>query len=376
MVKIKKVLKKIPFVIRFYSFIKRYNFLNKTQKIFSYEEPIIKDTTKIHKVAIIGAGNMGIATYKALSTLKNVEVSAIIDISEESISRFKEKTKCTDIEFLTDIQHIFDRDTIDMVCVSTTAPSHMFLTKKLIDNGIKKILVEKPMSTSIKEAQEVYELAQEKGVTIGVNHSRRWSKNYNGIISLLKSKRYGDLKSAYLAFGKAGIGMMGVHYIDLLRYLFNSEVISVYAYFDEVKEENSRGEDYYDPSGRVWLTFESGARAFMDFSDDLTRKEKFLVLKTSHARFEIDELNENILIVDASGSKSIDFVHPDFSGYQRIKPVLASMLSGESPKSDVYDGLKAIEVLVAVTISAQNKGEKIELPLQDKTLNEFVLRIP
>lgn len=372
----KKILKKIPFVVWLYGSLKRFNFFGKSKKIFNYEEPTIKNSTKKQKVAIVGAGNMGVATYKALSSLKNVEVSAIIDISEDSLARFRKKTNCIDIDFLTDIQQLFDKYTVDMVCVSTTAPSHMFLTKKLIDNGIKKILVEKPMSTSIKEAREVYELSQEKDVIVGVNHSRRWSENYNGIMSLLQSKRYGDPKSAYLAFGNAGIGMMGVHYIDLFRYLFNSEITSVYAEFDEMKEENSRGEDYHDPSGRVWLSFENGARAFMDFSNDLARKEKFLVLKTTHARFEIDELNENIIIVDGSGSKTIDFIHPDFSGYQRIKPVLASMLSGEVPKSNVYDGLKAIEVLVAITVSAEKKGEKIKLPLQDKTLNELVLKIP
>ena len=372
---LKKIIKKIPFSIQVYRFFKSGVSGRKTSAIGAYSEPYVRNTQQMLKAAVIGAGNMGIATYNALASLNNVEIIGVADISQQSLKNFREKTGCPDSILFRDADTMLEKNQPDLLCISTTAPSHMMLAKKAIMKKIPKLLIEKPMSTNIADAKEVLRMAQENGTVIAVNHSRRWSQNYTGVKSMLKSGRYGHLRSAYLAFGKGGIGMLGIHYIDLLRYLFDSEIKAVSADFDKEEEVNSRGADFKDPSGRVLLKFADGGRAYMDFSSDLIKRDKFLVLKTDSARLEIDESNEQIRVIDGSGIKNIGFVHPDFTGAKRIKPVLASLLSGDVPNSDGTDGLKAIEALVAVNISAESGGREISLPL-DPESEKIVLRIP
>ena len=120
-----------------------------------------------------------------------------------------------------------------------------------------------------------------------------------------------------------------------------------------------------------WQTLKTEA---IDFSQDLTRKEKFIVLKTDIARIEIDEVNERIDIVDTTGRKEIPFVHPDFQGASRILPVLTSVINEDGEISSAEDGLKALEILVGIHL-AHERGMKVDFPLKDQDRTK-VLSIP
>ncbi|MCB9094307.1 MAG: Gfo/Idh/MocA family oxidoreductase [Halobacteriovoraceae bacterium] len=384
LVKIVKILKKFPFLIKvlrpiYNSFVNsplaNFLFRQNSKKVqFSYQ-PIKVNSSRVKKVAVVGIGNMGKVTVEALWKLNNSEIVAVVDKSQEALEWFKNKFKESQAKSYDDINLMLQENDLDMLCVSTTAPSHMFLAKAAVLAKVPVVLIEKPMATKLSEAQEVLKLAEENGVRLAVNHSRRWSQNYQSLLRLLNSGKYGSLRSAYLAFGAAGIGMIGVHYIDLLRWLFGSEISWVIAEYDEIESENTRGKDFVDPSGRVFMGFCNGGRAVIDLSSDLERKEKFLLLKTTTSRFEVDELNEKILIVDSSGSHEVHFIHPDFYGADRIKPVLASLLSDETPVSSGVDGYKAIEALVAIHLSATKGSQRITLPVSDEMRN-LTLKIP
>jgi len=136
---------------------------------------------KTYKVAVIGGGNMGrfhIRTYKNLSTqLGNIELVALADINPEAQQLADEYN----IKFYTNYQEMLDKEQPDAVSVVVPTPLHHQLGLEIIQRGIH-CLVEKPIATTLAEAEELMAAARKHNVVFTVGHIER----YNPMIQTLK----------------------------------------------------------------------------------------------------------------------------------------------------------------------------------------------
>jgi hypothetical protein len=160
--------------------------------------------------------------------------------------------------------------------------------------------------------------------------------------------------------------MIGVHWFDLIAYLGNSSFAWVVGSLDTVERPNRRGAQFKDPGGFALTGLQNGVRAYIDISDDLNRKDLFLVLRGDAGRIEIDErlrvwhldhpsLGRRTFPFNGSTKESVNFI-----------PVAEEMLSDAPPSCGLSEGIAALEAVVATHLSSTRNNAKVCLPLQEQ----------
>lgn len=318
------------------------------------------------RVAIIGAGNQGGDIAKGVLSLGGAAVvAALADRSAPALESLKTRVSLPDTSFYDDAEKLFKAEqALDLVCIATNTPSHLPLARMAIDAGFKRLMIEKPMSTSVKAAKEFSAYAAEKGAVFAVNHGRRWSLDYAAIKRYIASSSMGSIRQMTVTFGSGGLGMVGVHFIDLVRYLIGSEIAWAVGHLDEATEPNRRGAEFHDPEGFGLLVFQNGARALLDFSQDLLYKGKFVSIETDYGRIEVDERRRQWTAVTQQGAFSFPFADRTASAHYAAR-VIASLLSGETPRANGQDGAAVIEAIMALHLSHERNHAPVTLPLDE-----------
>ena len=117
-------------------------------------------------VALVGCGGIARSHAFALSKVPNARLVASVDINEEAAVRFKDRFGFA--SHSTDFDATLARNDVDAVVIATSSKSHGALIKKALNAG-KHVLVQKPMTASIAEAQEALELAETKKLKLMVS---------------------------------------------------------------------------------------------------------------------------------------------------------------------------------------------------------------
>lgn len=195
------------------------------------------------KVAIVGCG--GIGGVHAAAYLKNpkVELYAVCDINEERLNKFAEKHGVT--RKFTDVNEMVKLSEIDAVSVCTWNSQHAPCTIAALNAG-KNVLCEKPMATTEAEAQEMLDAAKKNNKLLMIGFVRRFGNDCKVVKDFIDADSLGEIylaKATYLRrngnpggwFGdksRSGGGPLidlGVHVLDLTRYLLNNpKPVSVY----------------------------------------------------------------------------------------------------------------------------------------------------
>lgn len=163
--------------------------------------------------------------------------------------------------------------TIELVIVNTPNITHYDFSKKVILAG-KHLIVEKPFTATVKQAEELIELAKESHVVMSVYHNRRYDSDFKTVQKILKEGLLGEIVEAEFHYDRYDPGLsykahketpteavgslfdLGSHIIDQALVLFGMPV-AVFADLDSYRP-NSQVGDYFDvklfyPSHRVIL---------------------------------------------------------------------------------------------------------------------------
>ena len=122
------------------------------------------------------------------------------------------------------------------------------------------------MASSLAEADEMIATCRRAGALLAVNHQMRFMPQYTEVKALLGSDELGPLASVLVAGSNFGLAMNASHYFEMFRYLADSQVSSVQAWFDPGQLANPRGPQFEDRSGRLLAHSEAGPSLYIDFS--------------------------------------------------------------------------------------------------------------
>jgi len=199
------------------------------------------------RVGIIGAGIQAkVSHLPAFSKINGVEVTGIADINEESAKLLAKKFDIPNV--YTDYHDLIEKDSIDMVSICTPHHLHKQMAVDCASAG-KHILIEKPMATTVKDADEILQAVKENNVKLCVVQNYRLfpaikeSKrriNHGRIGEIISIHGYGHVFQSFgsrstpwiLREGSAGIiEDFGAHLIDIILYLNNfNRVKKVFAF--------------------------------------------------------------------------------------------------------------------------------------------------
>ena len=321
------------------------------------------DSDKTFRVAVIGAGAMGRDQCLGMQKIAQVEIVAVADRNNEAIERIQRQVNLSKTRFYSDAAELFDKEEIDLVCIATNTNSHIMLTEMAIDKRIPRIIIEKPIGNNVHKAYNLVNKIEGSKIKVAVNHSRRWSNTYVAIKKCILMGYIGNLKQIYSIPGPGGFAMVGSHLIDIAAFLGDSKIKWAAGSLDKEIGPNKRGIDFFDPGGYATLGLENNIRIYIDLSEDLIRKSKFMVLYGESGRIEIDERTGIWhLINDMFQRKSFSFIGPVKPAEYFTKVVL-EILSSEPSSCSADDSLNTLEAIIAIHISDNRNYQRIYLPL-------------
>ena len=194
-------------------------------------------TSSTIKVGIIGTG--GIAKYQHIPSYQKMpgyEIAAACDANQDSLEQAQEQFGIP--QGYADYRDLLTNEKLDLVSICTSNDMHYHIAMAAIENGLD-VYCEKPLAMNLAEARAMYEAATAKGLVTGVNFSHRRTPAARLAKEILDSGALGDLYyvAAVYAAGRpdyaelpgtwrnqrdkagfGGLGDMGAHIIDMMRW--------------------------------------------------------------------------------------------------------------------------------------------------------------
>ncbi len=145
-------------------------------------------------IAVIGAGYMGTNHARVLNQIKsNGEYDINLEyVVDRDYSRAKRVAKLYGGRPLDDIKHLPSQN-VDIAIVASPTSTHFDIVSRLVDKDVSFILVEKPLTRDISEAEALINRASEQEVTIGVGHIERFNPATISLMKELEANRLGNV---------------------------------------------------------------------------------------------------------------------------------------------------------------------------------------
>ena len=174
------------------------------------------------KVGVVGVGYFGQFHAEKYANIEEVELVGVVDVD---LSRTREIAKRYRTQPFEHHADLFNK--IQAVSIAVPTPFHYSTTKDFFLQGID-VLLEKPISNTLEQADEMIGLAESKGLIFQVGHLERFNGALSGLAGRVQHPRY--IESHRLApFSGRGAEVdvvldLMVHDIDIILNLVNSEV--------------------------------------------------------------------------------------------------------------------------------------------------------
>ncbi len=197
-------------------------------------------------VAVIGAGRRGLAHTEAVADLEQeARIVGIADV-DEARARTLVGAHAPHATVYTDAVAMLDATSPEVVYITTPPPLHRELALAALARGAHVVL-EKPIALDIAEADQIGEAAAKAGRLIHICHQLRYAAGSDTMRDRLSVQKVAlshiwnyrkapDIPGNWQrSWGGGHVVEWGIHYLDLCRYVMQTEPIEVYArYTDQI----------------------------------------------------------------------------------------------------------------------------------------------
>ena len=352
-------------------------------------------------VVLIGCGRVAEKHLKAISKLKGLELKAVVDVNPDSAKRLLGSVKgFANVKTFTDYKAAIDEIKPSIVSVTVPSGLHFQIAKYAMEHGCN-LLLEKPMTMSVSEAREIFELSKKTGLKIAMGHIYRYLPIVGLVRQDIAEGKYGKVThgTIYVRWGHGedyyssaawrgtwksdGGALMNqtIHAIDLLVWLMGSEPEEASAMIAQ-RIRNIEAEDL----GMAVLRLENGALAQIEGTTATIPSKhtaEFSVFcENGQLSMGLDsgKPHLNIFTVKPNGKlKKLNgyYIRKQFKeggmfSYKcALNPHLGiyndlydSITNDKNPIADAYSGFSSVDTLLGIYKSAK-EGKPVALPLED-----------
>jgi len=332
------------------------------------------------QVGLVGHGYWGKNLLRNFYHLPDSSVSWLCDSNEKQLAQAKKNY--ADLRVTTDYNDLLKDPKLDAVIIATPVFTHYELAKKALEAG-KNVLVEKPMTSTVAQAEELIELAQKKKKLIMPDHTFLYTGAVKKMKELISSGAIGKIN--YIDSTRINLGLfqpdvnvlwdLAPHDISICDYLVEEKPYSVQA--TGISHTNNGIENI------AYLTVNYNSNMIAHFNcswtspvkvrnmliggdkkmilyNDLETTEKIKIYDTGYElRTEEDKIK--IMVDYRTGDiyvPKLDFTEALTGMAQDFVSCIAS---GNTPKSNAALGLSVVKILEASQQSIKQKGKEIIL---------------
>ncbi|MDP4131663.1 MAG: Gfo/Idh/MocA family oxidoreductase [Bacteroidota bacterium] len=281
-----------------------------------------------------------------------------------------------------DAEDVISSPDIDAVVIATPVFTHFGLAKRALQQG-KHVLIEKPMTSSVAEADELIELAARKGLVLMADHTFL----YTGAVQKMKEIIQTEVIGTPLYFDSARINLglfqpdinvlwdLAPHDISILTYLITEEPESINATgISHTRNEVENiayltvnySSDFIAHFNCSWSSPVKvrqtliGGNKKMILYNDLEPSEKVRVYDTGYShkteedktRIMVDYRTGDVFIPKLSSREALAGVADDF---------IQSVLQKKDPLSNAQLGRSVVKILEASQLSIKQKGKEVRI---------------
>jgi len=333
------------------------------------------------KLCLIGAGRAGMVHARNYEfEISNTEIVAVVDtnkkVAEEAARELNDKN------FFIEFEEALAGVEFDAVCIGAPTFVHAEAVIKAANAG-KHIFCEKPLSTTLKEAEQMENAIKRNQVKFQIGFMRRFDQNFLkakkiieqgeiGTPILVKSvgrgpglppKWYFDIKRS-----NGLLAEVNSHDFDSMRWLIGSDYEQAYAIADNFKCPQYKEEfpDFYDTAA-VSVRFKNKVLGLIDgccpatygydARMEILGTEGMLQIGSQQASSVLVWNKKSQLIKE--GNKSWRILFKD-AYLEEDKHFANCILHNEEPKVNIEDGKKAIEIVIAANKSIKT-GQPVKI---------------
>ncbi|MDR1883610.1 MAG: Gfo/Idh/MocA family oxidoreductase [Prevotella sp.] len=225
-------------------------------------------------VGIIGTGRLGYHHASNVLRSKGANLAAVSDAAKESLDR---ATKNFDVKGYSSYKDLITAPEVEALVIATPTQTHYEILKEAIKSG-KPIFCEKPITYTLEEAEKIVEAVKKTNAYLQVGFMRRFDPGHTAAKDMIVDGKCGkpiyihdcqrDPNGPPKEYVPQSGGLfvdMGIHDLDVARWLMGSEIVEVYAQGAVLKHEYLKELHDVD-DGQILLKFESGALGMIEIS--------------------------------------------------------------------------------------------------------------
>jgi predicted dehydrogenase len=331
----------------------------------------MKPTSPV-RIGLIGLGIMGELYAKIYSSHP---LARLVAVSSRRQNRVDEFTARFAAQGYTDYRQMIEQVQLDAIVIATPDHAHYEPAHLALSAG-KHVLIEKPITTSVSEADTLLRLAAKRQLKIQVTFNHRWLPPYYQAKTTIQN---GDIGLPLAAFARkndtiyvptemiswAGqttpAWFLSSHDIDLVRWFFASEPMEARAW-GRKEVLQARGIPTYDLI-HAQVKFANGAIATFESSwiypnTFPTIVDSFVEVIATEGHVHLDRKRESIEISDRkSFTYPKNFISQEIFGRPRgafpacLEDFLYAILNDTEPHVNGYDGRQVTATLEAIHLS-------------------------
>lgn len=301
------------------------------------------------RVGVVGAGYLGRFHVEKYARMDDVELVGVVDIdksqAEEVAGRFNTKA-------YPHHQYLFGK--VDAVSIVVPTPAHFSVAKDFLENNID-VLIEKPVSETTEQANELIDFAKSRSLIIQVGHLERFNPAVVALQDIIKKPMF--IESHRLSIYKdrctdvSVVLDLMIHDIDIILNFVRSEIVNIHAagipvISGHVDIANAR------------LEFKSGCIANVTASRISTKSERKIRLFQKDAYISVDFANQGITVIQRNDKvegglipgmdiKQLSFAKGD-ALEDELKSFVKAVIRREAPEVTGQMGRDALKIALSI----------------------------
>lgn len=281
------------------------------------------------RVGVVGVGYLGKFHAEKYSHMNAVELVGVVDIDPLKAQKI---AKQVNTSAFTHYDQLFGK--VDAVSIAVPTPVHYTVGKAFLKRDVD-VLIEKPMTTSIEEADELIRTAEAGGLILQVGHLERFNPATVALQDIVKRPLF--IEAHRLSVFKdrntdvSVVLDLMIHDIDLILNFVQAEVKSIHAAGAPVICEHV-------DIANVRLEFDSGCVANVTASRISAKNERKIRIFQKDAYISVDFANHDITVIGQSDDASnplipgMDIKQLSFSKADALEQELSAFITAVSSR--------------------------------------------
>ncbi len=311
-----------------------------------------------------------------LSVIDGFEIVGVCDLVPDLLDDFAQtwSRRWPNAKPYADFSAMLREADLDILAIATGDHTHATLAVEAAGAGVKGIFCEKPLATSLEDADRLIETCEANNVVVTVDHTRRYRPEWVHVREEVRSGAIGKLTTIVGTLGgpRAMLFRNGTHMIDTICMYAESQPAQVWArlesgfeHWDSYKGDGGKLPEN-DPGAMGFIQFENGTRALYC---GMKETQGMFSLQLSGADGQIYVTEENATVF-SSGPDRVNGVRRRIVPRTYVAEGIASayeeladlMENGGEGVSMARESRKTVQILMGFLASQQAGSALIDVP--------------